>query len=265
MKSLKYIIAFLLFSIGFISCKKYVDVREANYPIQLIYMPAAVEGNSVNGIYRINTVATLGQTYRYMADVPGLKLNIPLAVYKSGVDTKGNIDVIISPNADTVNKLIIANKYPAVTELLPADKYKLESAVNIADGEGYKEFTLSVDLNFLLANVSKKYSIGVDVSSQQKLKGQFSTTVVYIDPAFLIPVANFTSTVNATTKTVSFSNTSLNSNAWLWEYGDGTANSTEKALPHTYASSGTYIVKLTAIGALGDFNKATFSSTVIVP
>ncbi|MBC7867674.1 MAG: DUF1735 domain-containing protein, partial [Gloeobacteraceae cyanobacterium ES-bin-316] len=238
MKALKIIMAVLIVSLLAISCKKYQEIGDANYSEQTVYMPAAIEGNSISGIYRINTVATLGQVYRYVADVTASKLNIPLAVYRAGVNTKGSIDVTIAPNIDTVAKLIVANKFPAVTELLPADKYSLSAtSVNIADGEGYKGFTLALDLNFLLANLTKKYAIAVTVASNQKAAGSFSTTVVYIDPAFLVPVANFTRTI--ATRTVSFSNTSLNSNAWSWNYGDGSAASTEKALPYTYAAAGT--------------------------
>lgn len=265
MKVVKFIPALFIVSLLATSCKKYKEIGDASYSEQTVYMPAGVEGNSVSGIYRVNAVATAGQVYRYIADVTGRKLNIPLAVYRSGIDTKGSIDVVIAANVDTVNKLIAANRFPAVTELLPVDKYTLTPSVNIADGEGDKGFTLSVDLNFLLANLTKKYAIGVTISSAQKKSGAASTAVIYIDPAFLVPVANFTTTVNASTKTVTFSNTSVNSNSWVWEYGDGTPNSTERAVPHTYTAAGSYTVKLTASGALGDFNKSVFTATVVIP
>jgi Domain of unknown function (DUF1735)/PKD domain len=264
MKVLKFIPVLLLISLVVVSCKKYEDIRDANYSEQTVYMPAAVEGNSVNGIYRVNAVAVAGQVYRYVADVAGSKLNIPLSVYRAGVDTKGSIDVTIAANTDTVNKLILANKFPAITELLPSDKYTLSATtVTIPDGEGYKGFTLALDLNFLLANLTKKFAIGVTVSSNQKKTGSFSTTVVYIDPAFLVPIANFTRTISG--RTVSFSNTSVNSNAWSWNYGDGSPVSTERALPYTYAAAGTYTITLTAKGALGSLNPSTFSSVVIIP
>ena len=264
MKVLNYFPAMLIVTLLATSCEKYKEIGDASYSEQTVYMPAAIEGNSISGIYRVNAVAVLGQVFRYVADVTGKKLNIPLAAYRSGVNTKGTTEVNIAANIDTVNKLILANKFPSVTELLPADKYTLSSStVTIADGEGYKGFTLAVDLNFLLANLTKKFAIGVAVSTQQKIPGKFATTIVFIDPAFLVPVASFTSTIS--TRTVNFSNTSVNANAWLWNYGDGTPTSTEKAVPHTYANAGTYTITLTAAGALGDFNISTFTSTVIIP
>jgi len=263
MKRLNFIPVVFLISLLALSCKKYQDVGDAPYPEQMVYMPAAVEGNSTGGIYQINKVAVLGQVYRYVADVPGKKLNIPLAAYRSGIDTKGSIPVTILVNSDTIGKLILAGKFPANTELLPSDKYTLTSGITIADGKGFEGFTLSVSQDFLLANLAKKFAIGVSVAISQKIPGKFATAIIFIDPAFLVPVANFTRTIS--TRTVNFSNTSVNANAWLWNYGDGTPTSTEKAVPHTYANAGTYTITLTAAGALGDFNISTFTSTVIIP
>jgi len=263
MKRFNVIAALMLLLIIVQSCKKYEEIRPSNYSDQLIYMPAAVEGNSLNGIYRINAVANQGQVYRYVADVTSSKLNIPLSVFRSGINNNGNITVTSSVNTDTISKLIVANKFPTVTELLPADKYTLVPTVTIADGESYKNFNVAVDLNFLLANLTKKYAIGIAVSSSEKAKGLYATTILYIDPAFLVPVANFTSSVSA--KIASFSNTSTNSNNWSWDYGDGTPMSTDKASPHTYVNAGSYTVKLVTKGALGDFNKSTFSAVVVIP
>lgn len=256
--------AVLMLSLVTTSCKKYPEIAEAKYSEQSFYMPAAVEGNSVNGIYLINAVATPGQTFRYIADVPGSKLNIPLAVYKAGVNTSGATVVNIAANADTVNKLILANRFPAVTELLPADKYSLStSSVTIPDGKSNESFTISVDLNFLLANLTKKFAVAVTIASSKKVTSSSNTTVVYIDPSFLIPTANFTRTIN--NRTVTFSNNSLNANVWSWNYGDGSAVSTQKVAPYTYEAAGTYTITLTAKGALGNFNQATFTANVIIP
>ncbi|HET8859196.1 PKD domain-containing protein [Marivirga sp.] len=57
--------------------------------------------------------------------------------------------------------------------------------------------------------------------------------------------ANFTSAV--TELTVNFTNTSLNAETYMWDFGDGTT-STEENPTHTYAADGTYPVTLTATG-----------------
>lgn len=70
------------------------------------------------------------------------------------------------------------------------------------------------------------------------------------------PVASFTT--NPATPTgpapfeVKFSDTSTGlPTDWLWEWGDGTPNSTGREPSHTYITPGTYTVRLTASNALG--------------
>ncbi|WMN10873.1 PKD domain-containing protein [Marivirga salinae] len=54
-------------------------------------------------------------------------------------------------------------------------------------------------------------------------------------------------TVETTELTATFTNTSLNAETYLWEFGDG-ATSAEENPSHTYAEEGTYEVTLTATG-----------------
>ena len=48
-------------------------------------------------------------------------------------------------------------------------------------------------------------------------------------------------------------------------FGDCTPTATGATPVHTYAAAGTYTIKLISFGALGDYNKATFTATVVVP
>ncbi len=59
------------------------------------------------------------------------------------------------------------------------------------------------------------------------------------------PVANFTS-VESSNLTVNFTNTSVNSNVYGWDFGDGSAYSSLANPTHTYAAPGTYTVSLLA-------------------
>ena len=261
MKFLKSIMALVLPLLLLASCKKYREIRNAAYTDQKVYLPAAVSGVSTNGIYYVNTVASPGYAFRYVADMPNKKLAIPLSAYRSGVNTKGSINASLSVNADTVAKFLIAGKLPSGTELLPADKYSLPNSVTVEDSQDGADFSLSVDLNFLLANPTKKYALGLALSNSKGL-GSSSVAIILIDPAFLTPTAAFTATVSG--KTVTFSNTSTNAVSYSWDYGDGTPLVMDKASPHTYTAAGTYTVKLTTLGALGDFNKAVYTATVII-
>ncbi len=263
MKAIKIFSSIAFVTLFTVSCKKYQEIGEAEFADQQIYMPAAVEGNSTGGVYFVNKVAVAGQVYRYTADVAAKRFNISLAVYRSGANTKGSVPVNVAVNTDTAAKLLAAGKFPAGTEVLTLGKYNLPSTVTIGDGKGYEPFNFSIDLDFLLANLTKKFAIGVGVSSNERKTGIYGTTILLIDPAFLVPTAGFTSSINS--RTVSFSNTSLNGVNFVWDYGDGTPTSTERAAPHTYAAAGTYTVKLTTLGALGDFNKVTYTATVVIP
>ena len=68
------------------------------------------------------------------------------------------------------------------------------------------------------------------------------------------PTASFsgTPTVGQIPLTVTYANSSINADAYVWEYGDG-QTSTTTAITHThvYTAPGTYTVKLTAFNAYG--------------
>lgn len=61
------------------------------------------------------------------------------------------------------------------------------------------------------------------------------------------PEADFSFVVNpANNGEVTFTNTSLDSNSYSWDFGDGTGTSTDANPVYSFASSGTYDVQLTA-------------------
>ncbi|MDJ1482390.1 PKD domain-containing protein [Cytophagaceae bacterium YF14B1] len=68
------------------------------------------------------------------------------------------------------------------------------------------------------------------------------------------PVANFTFQSNCNTRDVTFTNTSQppsgsSLTSWYWDFGDNSTPSTEQNPSHTYAQTGTYLVKLTVTAA----------------
>lgn len=257
------IIAVLALTTTLFSCEKSESVVDADYLPQQVYLPAANPSNAPTGVYFVNSVAVPGQTFRYTIDLTNSKFNIPLSVYRSGVDRKGSIEANLSVNVDTVTKLLsVPGKFPASTELLQADKYTLTPTVNIADGADIGLFSLSIDLNYLRANITKKFAVAVKVTSPQVATSSLSNAVISIDPAFLVPTSNFTASVSG--KVANFSNTSVNAVSYSWDFGDGTPVSTLKEPPHTYAASGTYTVSLTVFGPLGESNKVVKTASIIV-
>ena len=69
------------------------------------------------------------------------------------------------------------------------------------------------------------------------------------------PTAGFYYTQHASL-TVDFENNSSNATSWTWNFGDGSTSSSKNP-SHTYASKGTYTVKLTAKNSAGVTSTAT--------
>lgn len=264
MKFFKFIPALALVSLLFSSCEKYKEIQVANYPSQQIYMPSGTEGNSPLGIYNINALAVPEKTSRYSVDLANNKLNLPLSVYRSGANLSGAIPVDITINTDTISKLIISTRLPVGTILLPSDKYSFTPSITIADNKDIEKFSLEIrDLDFLLANVTNKYAIALGVTSTAVKTAKFGTTVILIDPAFLVPTALFTTLI--TGKLAKFTNTSTNALTFTWNFGNGSPEVTEKSPSYTYPTSGTYTVTLTAQGACGEKNKSVKTATIVIP
>ncbi len=80
---------------------------------------------------------------------------------------------------------------------------------------------------------------------------------ITVDP---LPIAAFTvnDPVGCSPHTTFFTNTSLNSTTWLWDFGDGTT-STDQNPFHTFTDTGSYTVTLTAYSPNG------CSATVVQP
>jgi PKD repeat protein len=78
------------------------------------------------------------------------------------------------------------------------------------------------------------------------------------------PVPDFSSAIDD--KTVTFTNLSTNATSYSWDFGDGSALSTEKDPVHTYAAYGDYDVRLTATGEGGsEIKKITISVVKVWP
>ncbi len=253
---IKNSICLLVLSVLVGACQ-YKNLADAVYPDQLVYMPAAV-----GGFYDVSTVPTIISSARYSVDLGAKKFNIPLGIVRSGVNNSGTFSAKITANTDTLGLLIAANKL--VADVLPMANYALPSSVEGGDGKDNAPFTLSVDLDYLRNNATKKFAVAVRLTeAQPALNVGLATTIVTIDAKILKPVANFTSKV--TTKTVVFANSSTYGVSYVWNFGDGTPTETTTAPTHIYTAAGTYTVTLTTTGITGsqDANVKTATVTVL--
>lgn len=273
-KSLKLLIFFCGVGVTLSSCE-YKQIVDADYPDQKIYMPAAIGGNYIINDTPTPNLATPtpGQPYKFTIDLANKKFNVPLGVYRSGINNAGGFTVDIAVNTDTITSLIAAGKLTG-TILLASDKYSIVSSVVMPDGEEFVTFDLSVNLDSLSKNApNKKYALGVGISSAQRATNpKYSTTIVVIDTKMMKPTANFTSSADAAnSKKINFKNTTSYGMSYTWDFGDGTtlsltsdATSLERSPSHIYTAAGTYTVTLTAIGVTGEIDKSTKTTVITV-
>ena len=178
------------------SCEYETSIRDAEYPEQLVYLPSA----NFDGLFIINDLNRVrgslpfdGNPYRYVVDTVKRNFQIPLSVYRAGINNKGEFKVNIKTDGDTVNNLNSSGNIPYFLDVLPQQKYSIADEVKMKDNSEVAQFDLNVDLDYLInAYPSKLFAIGVNISCEErKVNSQLSTTVVVIDTKIFKPTANF--------------------------------------------------------------------------
>jgi|GEM_PF-512858 len=120
----------------------------------------------------------------------------------------------------------------------------------MSQGPGSKVYTFTV----YALSASPALPSGATQFTGETLSAAISSitlgsTSLNLNYARQAPAAGFTSTTNGSA--VAFiSACGLSTTAWAWDFGDGTT-SVDKNPSHTYATSGTYTVKLTATNDIG--------------
>ncbi|OAQ38977.1 hypothetical protein A5893_13140 [Pedobacter psychrophilus] len=270
------------------SCE-YKEIADAPFPPETVYLTTAAivkKGADRNGlfagaIYRFNFVDAISPSPRFNIDLTAGRFNILSGVQRGGVTSKGAVNINVVLNTDTITTLKSAGVLPSTTEILPLDKVLIPATLQMEDGSNSALFNIGLDMAFLRSNPNKSYAIGVTISSTDRtVTNDLRSVVILINTNILVPTADFTSTLNATTKTVSLVNRSLNWVNYTWDFGDNSPlvtaevssiNNNNRVLPaitKTYAAAGTYNITLTAVGlpfAVGQINQSVKTISVIVP
>ncbi len=258
-----YILVFTLF---LLSCDNETIVRDADYPAQSVYLPAAIQGGRfvINDITRKKGEQPIkGYLYRYTVDEASNKFIVPLYVYRAGINNKGSFNVGVSVVNDTLS-VLNEGKAPGECLLaLPEDKYTIAGSVTVADGQESSGFSLAVDLDFLMDNYPDKlFAAAVKISCEErKVSSGLGTVIVVIDTKIMKPTADFS--VLQDGKKVSLNNKSLMANRYVWDFGDGYYSDVPSPV-HTYESSGTYTVTLAAVGLTGNKGRSVLSQEISV-
>ena len=255
MKSYLQLICTVLSGTMLCACD-YQTLADADYMPQQIYMPAVV-----NGVYVVDDIAPEHGAARYALDLEARKLNIPLSVYRAGVDNDGVVMASLTIDNDSVSRLIadaddvVVDADGNVPQLLPVDKVVIPSAVVLADGAETGVFDMAVDLDFLMAHPSTRYVTGILLESDDRsVVGALNYMIVEINTRFIVPSVSFTYKVTDDENyVVEFANASAFGFDYSWDFGDGSVQFEGAAPePHQYPSSGMYEVKLSARGITGD-------------
>jgi len=264
-----------ILSVLLFSCEYETQVRDAEYPDQLIYMPAAANNNGIfviNDITRkIGELPIEGSPYRYVVNVEDRQFVIPLSVYRSGVNNKGGFNVDIAVDTDTISKLIANGNLADTILVLPQDKYSIDDFVNIPDGEEIGKFNLKIDFDFLLNNYPHNvYALGINISStERETNPKLSTTIIVIDTKIMKSTPDFSFSVDEDDPSlVTFENKSLMALSYKWDFGDGTTSTEESPGTHRYPTSvfdEFYTITLTTVGIDGNENVLTKSSEEAAP
>ncbi len=262
-----FLVALFAVSAGFSSCNKYKEITPASYPDQTIYMPAANAFYEINSIIPVNTnsVPTPGQPFKYTIDLTKREFTVPLSVVRGGLNNNDEFNVDVMANTDTISKLVTGGQLSNVT-VLSADKYSVPAVVTMSKGKEYAPINITIKLDSLRNNAGKRFAVGISISSKDKMSNpKLSTTILIIDAKIIKPVADFSIKADVTNiKKILFTNVSASSVSYSWNFGDGSAISTEQSPAHVFPAAGTYTVTLTSIGITGADDKSTKSIAVKV-
>ncbi len=110
------------------------------------------------------------------------------------------------------------------------------------------------------------YTVNLTVSNANGTASSSSTITVRVQPATILPVANFSSSVSSgyVPLSVQFADLSKDATGRNWDFGDG-ASSTEQNPTHTYSAAGVYTVNLTASNANGTNSKLATITVLVQP
>ncbi len=105
------------------------------------------------------------------------------------------------------------------------------------------------------------YNVNLTITNEKGTDSKFATITVLEKPATVVPVANFNIKVSGYAPLyIQFTSQSENTTGLIWEFGDGSDDSTYINPTHLYTIPGTYNVSLTSING----TKSTFATITVL-
>lgn len=182
---MKKIIAIFGFALSvvmtFSSCD--TEVVDADYPSQKIYLPASVNSQVyVIDEAKISTgsTPTPGAPYQFLIDEDAGTFTVPLSVYRSGVDNKGDVKVRIIFDNDLVYDNILSGEIDSDTEALLL--CECPESIIISDGDDSALFNVTCDLYYVrdAAKKGKNLAFGITITSDDREVQEGKGSVVFL-------------------------------------------------------------------------------------
>lgn len=159
----------------------------------------------------------------------------------SGCSSSDTLVVTVSNNSLNSGFSVGAACVGSPITFVPAATASTSYSYNWALGDGNSSATYQP--SHIYANTGN-YSATFTITDNAIGCSSSTTNQVVVAAA---PVANFTfSSPTCPTGAVTFTNSSSNATAYLWDFGDGSATSIVTSPTHSYTTAGTYTVTLTA-------------------
>lgn len=187
-------------------------------------------------------------------------LNIPLVLLSIFT-----ITVLFSCSKDEVVKSIVVDgKTPGASFTNTSGSLVIAFTGNSTDAETYfwqfGDGSTSTEKSPTHEyKVPGKYDVLLKVKSIAGYASTVTKKVVAASPA----AADFDLAVTSFGLNTVFVNSSLAADASVWNFGDGSSTSTEMTPSHKFPAYGTYTVKLTVTGLLGDISLKTKSIQIV--
>lgn len=178
----------LLTALIYISCEK--GDNEKEWGLSKIYMPqASIKDGGTTHNYPVPLNNGINN---YILDSVNNTIEIPLGVYRSGLEVLSSYSVKIGAYVDTTNQIITAGSISKAI-LLPSELYSLPTDISVPAGEREAIFYLTIDRKKLIENYPQYYKnklaivIGISDPSKYELNESLSKTIVIVDGAFFMP------------------------------------------------------------------------------
>ena len=167
-----------------------------------------------------------------------------------------NIDILIAP---TANFEVIPNQgcEPLTVQFVSTSAGQVDNY--LWTFEGGTPATSTEANPVVIFTQAGLYDVSLEVSNSAGTDELILSDIIEV---FSLATANYSFTENGLD--VDFTNLSQNATSYSWDFGDGQGSS-ETNPSHTYQSSGTYTVVLTASNDCGDFTFSQEISVLIAP